>query len=178
MSELVPLTAWAVGGMAGARILPQMIAPTYNTGYLGYGLNIAATLGLSWLGGKFAGTRAAQGLLVGGFVGTAARILADWLGASNPIGGALSGDLDFDMGFYIPNSFPLPTTGSGPFLLQPGMTGSPSYSGGIAAALPAAVAAQTASSPQGSAANPTAAQINDSMSAHSTPRAWSTPWAA
>ena len=61
MSELVPLTAWAVGGMAGARILPQMLAPSYNQGWTGYGLNIVTTLGLSWLGGKFAGTRRRRG---------------------------------------------------------------------------------------------------------------------
>ena len=41
MSELVPLTAWAVGGMAGARILPQMLAPSYNQGWTGYGLNVS-----------------------------------------------------------------------------------------------------------------------------------------
>lgn len=180
MSELVPLTAWAVGGMAGARILPQMLAPSYNQGWTGYGLNVLTTLGLSWLGGKFAGTRAAQGLLVGGFVGTAARILADMLGGTSTIGGALSGDLDFDLGFYIPNSFPLPTTGQGPYLLQPGITGAPSAAGGV----PTQVMLPP-TTPQAAAAaggNPTAAQLSAgtaAMSSHGdTPRAWGTPWAA
>jgi hypothetical protein len=35
------------------------------------------------------------------------------------------------LSFYIPNSFPLPTTGRAPFLLQPGVTGRPSYNGGV-----------------------------------------------
>ena len=179
MSELVPLTAWAVGGMAGARILPQMLAPGYNTGWTGYGLNIVTTLGLSWLGGKFAGTRAAQGLLVGGFVGTAARILADWLGGTSAIGGALSGDLDFDLGFYIPNSFPLPTTGQGPYLLQPGITGAPSAAGGVPTVVPLPPATAQATAAAGG--NPTAAQLSAGtaqMHGGDTPGAWRTPWAA
>jgi hypothetical protein len=35
------------------------------------------------------------------------------------------------LNFYIPNSFPLPTTGRAPWLLQPGATGRPSYNGGV-----------------------------------------------
>jgi hypothetical protein len=175
VSELLPLTAWAVGGMAGARILPQMVLPTYNSGWTGYGLNIATSLGLSWIGGKFAGARAAQGLLVGGFVGTAARILSDWLGATNPVGGALMGDLDFDMGFYIQNNFPLPTTGSGEFLLQPGVAGAPMQAGGVPAyvALPAAGGS--------AAAGPSAASIasgTQAMPGGQSVNAWRSPWAA
>lgn len=182
LNELVPLTAWAVGGMAGARIIPQLVLPNYNQGWTGYGLNILTTIGLSWVGSKFAGTRAAQGLLVGGFVGTAARMLADWLGGSSTLGGALSGDLDFDLGFYINNSFPLPTTGQGPFLLQPGVTGAPMAAGGIptVAALPAA--APSASSAAATAGGGvTAAQLSvgmQNMHSGDTPNAWKSAWAA
>jgi hypothetical protein len=161
MRDLLPLTAWAVAGMAGARILPQMLAPGYNTGITGYGLNAATSVALSWAGGKFAGARAAQGLLVGGLVGLAARVLSDFLGGSSVVGGALAGDLDFDLGFYIPNTFPLPTTGSGPYLLNPGVTGSPSVSGIQAA--------------------PSAAQLSavtSGGSSHQTPERWSKGWAA
>jgi hypothetical protein len=35
------------------------------------------------------------------------------------------------LSFYIPNSFPLPTTGRGPFLFQPGVCGRPAYNGGL-----------------------------------------------
>lgn len=174
MSELVPLTAWAVAGMAGTRILPQMLAPQYNSGLGGYGLNFVTAVALSWLGGKFAGSRASQGLLVGGMVGLAARILSDTLGGSSALGGALAGDLDFDLGFYIQNSFPLPTTGSGPYLLQPGISASPSVAGGLPAMPSAATVAANA------AGQPSAAQLAAATSAgtHDTPRAWSSPWAA
>lgn len=176
MSELVPLTAWAVAGMAGTRILPQMLAPQYNTGLGGYGLNFVTAVGLSWLGGKFAGARASQGLLVGGMVGLAARILADTLGGSSALGGALAGDLDFDMGFYIQNTFPLPTTGSGPYLLQPGVNSSPSVSG--LSTMP--VVPSAAAGAANAAGQPSAAQLAAATSAgtHDTPRAWSSPWAA
>jgi len=35
------------------------------------------------------------------------------------------------LSFYIPNTFALPTTGRGPFLLQPGVTGRPMQAGGV-----------------------------------------------
>jgi hypothetical protein len=35
------------------------------------------------------------------------------------------------LGYYIVNSYPLPTTGRGPFLLQPGANGVPAVSGGM-----------------------------------------------
>lgn len=181
LNELVPLTAWAVGGMAGARILPQLLAPSYNSGWTGYGLNILTTIGLSWVGQKFAGTRAAQGLLVGGFVGTAARMLADWLGGSSMLGGALSGDLDFDLGFYINNTFPLPTTGQGPFLLQPGVQGAPMAAGGVPTAIPLPAAPPSASSAAATAGGGvTAAQLSQGMQQmhQDVPSAWRSAWAA
>jgi hypothetical protein len=176
MSELLPLTAWAVAGMAGTRIIPQMVLPQYNQGIGGYGLNFVTAIGLSWIGGKFAGSRAGQGILVGGMVGLAARILSDTLGGSSALGGALAGDLDFDLGFYIQNSFPLPTTGSGPFLLQPGMNSSPSVSG--LATLPPVASAQAAAA--NASGQPSAAQLASATATgmDATPRAWASPWAA
>lgn len=35
------------------------------------------------------------------------------------------------LAFYSPNTFPLPTAGRGPFLLQPGMMGRPMANGGV-----------------------------------------------
>lgn len=176
MSELVPLTAWAVAGMAGTRIIPQMVAPQYNTGIGGYGLNFVTAVGLSWVGGKFAGSRASQGILVGGMVGLAARILSDTLGGSSMLGGGLSSDLDFDLGFYIQNNFPLPTTSQGPYLLAPGVNSSPSVSG-IATMPPVQSAAAAAANASG---QPSAAQLASATAGgtHDTPRAWSSPWAA
>ena len=177
LGDLVPLTAWAIGGMAGTRIIPQMVMPGSNTGLYGYGMNFVTAVGLSWLGGKFAGSRASQGLLVGGMVALASRILTDTLGTSGTFGGALAGDLDFDLGFYINNTFPLPTTGSGPFLLQPGVTGSPSASGGGAIALPPAAPGSASQAGGGVTASQIAAGTTASEMGASSP-AWRSPWAA
>jgi hypothetical protein len=183
MGELIPLTAWAIGGMAGTRIIPQMVLPQYNSGLGGYGLNLVAAVGLSWLGGKFAGTRAAQGLLVGGMVGLAARMLSDALGSSTAGAWGLSGDLDFDLGFYIPNSFAVPTTGQGPYLLQPGITGSPMASGGMpmAAALPPASAAAGtpgAGAPSAAALAAATAPAAGGGGGGQEPNRWHNSWAA
>ncbi len=178
LGELVPLAGWAVAGMAGTRILPQMLMPGSNTGITGYGINALTAVGLSWVGGKFAGPRAAQGLLVGGIVALAARILSDTLGASSTFGSALVGDLDFDLGFYIPNTYSVPTAGQGPYLLNPGVMGSPMSAGGVIPALPAAGgAAAAAASAPGSAGNPSAAQLSAPGAVHE-PKSGSSPWAA
>jgi hypothetical protein len=177
LSDLVPLTAWAIGGMAGTRILPQMLLPGSNTGLSGYGMNFATAVALSWLGGKFAGSRASQGLLVGGMVALASRILTDTLGTSGTFGGALAGDLDFDLGFYINNSFPLPTSGSGAFLLQPGVTGLPTASGGGAIALPPAAPGSASQAGGGVTAGQIAAGTTASEMGAASP-AWRSPWAA
>lgn len=180
LGELVTLTGWAVAGMAGTRILPQMVLPSYNSGITGYGLNAATAIGLSWLGGKFAGARAAQGLLIGGMVGLATRILTDMLGSSQAGAWGLSGDLDFDLGFYIPNTFAVPTTGSGPYLLNPGVVGSPMNAGGVAAAIAPASAGGTAAATGGGV---TAAQLaamtqGPSGNSNTDPSAWRSNWAA
>jgi hypothetical protein len=164
--------------MMVTRIGPQMLLPTYNTGFSGYGLNAATAVLASWSVGKFFGSRASQGVLIGGFVALGSRMLTDWLGTSGTFGGALAGDLDFDLGFYINNSFPLPTTGSGPFLLQPGMTGSPTASGGGAAiALPPAAAGSASQAGGGVTAGQIAAGTTASEMGASSP-AWRSPWAA
>lgn len=36
------------------------------------------------------------------------------------------------LSFYVPNSYAVPTTGRGPYLLQPGITGRPCANGGLA----------------------------------------------
>lgn len=182
-SEILPLTLWGVGGMAGARILPQMLLPSYNNGFIGYGLNIAATLAMSWAAKFFGAPRASKGLLVGGFIGTAARAVSDFLGGSSMVGGALAGDLDFDLGFYIPNTFAVPTAGQGPYLLNPGVTGSPSMNGGMAAPPVVAVApGSTGSAATAQGSQMTAAQLSASMNASgggmNDPGRWQSPWAA
>jgi len=72
------------------------------------------------------------------------------------------------MGYYIENSFPLPTSGNGPYLLNSGYSGSPMASGNVGGgqmALPAAGAvAATAGAASGGSAD--------------TPARWADRWAA
>lgn len=184
MGDLVALTGWAVAGMAGTRIIPQMVLPNYNSGIAGYGLNFVTAVGLSWLGGKFGGTKAAQGLLVGGMVGLATRILTDMLGSTQAGAWGLSGDLDFDLGFYIPNTFSVPTTGQGPFLLNPGVYGAPMQAGGVPGGMtpaiaPAAASTQAAAAGGGvTAAQLSAATFSPSGNLPNDPSAWRSNWAA
>lgn len=42
------------------------------------------------------------------------------------------------LGYYAANPFPLPTTGQGPFLLQPGVMATPAQAGGLSAFNPRA----------------------------------------
>lgn len=138
-SELLPLAGWAIVGGVTTRAVPQAILREKNTGWMGYLANAATAIGSSMLLGKFFGKRAAVGVLIGGTVGVASRMITDFFGPK-VLDVGLSGDLDFDLGFYLPNSFPLPTTGTGPYLLNPGQTGMPSAAGGVPGAPIAVVA--------------------------------------
>jgi hypothetical protein len=184
MNELIALTGWAVVGMAGTRVIPQMVLPSYNSGIAGYGLNFATALGLSWIGGKFGGSRAAQGILIGGMVGLATRVLTDMLGSTQAGAWGLSGDLDFDLGFYVPNTFAVPTTGQGPFLLNPGVVGSPMQAGGVPAPMTPAIAPASAGGAAAAtgggvtAAQLAAATYSPSGNLPNDPGAWRSNWAA
>jgi hypothetical protein len=108
---------WGTAGGVAALAAPGLIAASYNTGWTGYLLNGATAWAGSFLVSKMAGPKAGADFFVGGLVATGLRIFNNFFGSSFPVG--LSGG----MGFYIPNSFPLPTTGSGPFLLNSGYEG-------------------------------------------------------
>lgn len=127
------LLMWGTFGAVGSLSLPGVVASQYNTGMIGYALNGAT----AWLGGmligKFAGPQAGSHFMAGGLIATGLRIFNNFFGSSFPIG--LSGD---GMGYYIENSFPLPTSGQGPYLLNPGYGGSPMQS--VQATSPQAVA--------------------------------------
>jgi hypothetical protein len=88
------------------RAIPQMLAPTYNVGWTGYGLN-ALTGGLgAWLLGKF-NRRAGQGAWIGMIVAVGQRIISEQFGAGSAgATGGMSGDLDFDLGYYLSDPFP------------------------------------------------------------------------
>jgi len=146
LGEVFTMTAAGVVNGIATRSIPQMVLGANNQGIVGYGANAGTAfigaLVAKWIGGQ----RAAIGAIVGGFAAVAQRIVSDLMGSK--LGDLnLSGDLDFDLSFYIGNSFPVPTAGTGPYLLNAGYAGSPMASiaaGGVPvvpAALPAAAAA-------------------------------------
>jgi hypothetical protein len=137
--DLLKVGLWAIGGGVVTRVVPQQFLGANNTGVMGYAANAATGVAASWLASKFAGDKAGQGVLIGSFVALGSRIVSDLFGPSSLLGGGLNGDLAYDLGFYINNSFPLPTSGSGPYLLNSGYSGSPSMNGGMMSA-PAVVA--------------------------------------
>lgn len=144
--DLLEMTAYGLAGFIGARAIPQALLGASNAGIMGYGANGVATVALSWLLGKVS-PKAGSGALIGGSIATVARILSDMLG-QQAFGGAL-GDLQYDLGFYINNTFPVPTTGQGPYLLNPGVTGQPTANGGVQAPI---VITPASSSPTAQAA--------------------------
>ena len=154
MSELLAMTGGGVANGIITRSVPQLVLGAGNTGVVGYGANAAAAVAGAWLIKSMFGHKAGTGAIVGGFTALAQRIMQDLVGSKlGDLG--LSGDLDFDLGFYIGNSFPLPTAGNGPFLLNSGYSGGPMPSvsvGGpaiVPAALPAGAAAATADAQAG-----------------------------
>lgn len=116
---------WAGGGalLNGiiARALPQTLAPQYNVGWTGYGMNvIAGSLG-AWAIGKL-NKRAGQGAWIGMIVAVGQRIIAEKFGAGSAGAAAgMQGDLDFDLGYYLDDPFPLAQgPGGGPYAAFPG----------------------------------------------------------
>jgi len=101
---------WLGGGALAngviARSIPQMLAPQYNVGLMGYGMNaLVGGLG-AWLAGRF-NRRAGQGAWIGLIVALGQRIIAEKFGAGSAGASAgMSGDLDFDLGYYVSDPFP------------------------------------------------------------------------
>ncbi len=106
------------------RAIPQNVPQlqAYNTGMVGYGLNIATGALGAWGIGKFVSRRAAQGAWIGMIVAVGQRIISDNFGAgAGAQSGGLSGDLDMDLGYYVEGSFPYPQGSSaGPYARLPG----------------------------------------------------------
>ena len=118
-------------GFFGSRFIPQnlpMLAQ-YNTGFMGYGLNALTGLGISWALGKFWNRQAGVGALVGTGLAVLSRIVVEQFGTATPsatttapssAAPGVSGDMDFDLGYYISDRFPYPQGSGGPFDAYPG----------------------------------------------------------
>jgi hypothetical protein len=129
----------------GFSLTVPSLVPTWNTGWTGVLLNGAAAWGGSMLVSKFLGPAKGRDFFVGGLIAAGMRAMNQLLGGTTF---GLNG-----MGFYVQNSYPLPTTGSGPFLLNPGYEGSQPMASVAAGATPAAIAA-AAAAPSGAVDEP------------------------
>lgn len=134
-TEFLETSAFALLGGIATRAIPQAIAPTYNQGLVGYGLNAVTVAALSWLGGKWR-KAAGLGIGIGGVVMLGGRIIQDYFGkqlvtfglidtsTGTPAGATAvtapaastsslsQGDLAFDLRGYKTTYFPLPSAGS------------------------------------------------------------------
>ena len=118
--EVGVLSAGAIAGGLGARIIPQSVLPTYNTGWIGYGLNLIVAFLGKWLIDRFAKMpRLGLGWAVGGVVMTVGRIVSDQWGktvvtfGSGMSGLGYRGDAAFDLrgmgATYAKSGTPQPT---------------------------------------------------------------------
>lgn len=142
--DLGGLVLWGTGGAVATRVVPRMVLGTSDTGFMGYGANAAVALLGGMLVGKMAGSQAGSKFTAGGVISLALRVVSDFFGSSLT---GLNG-----MEYYIENNFPLPTTGQGPYLLNPGYNGAPMMSvqaGPSPVAQAAAAAAAASAAPAG-----------------------------
>ena len=175
--DLISEGIGVVAGAAGSRILPQMILGSNNTGIVGYGANAASGIGISWLLRSFS-PRLAHGAMLGTVASIAMRVISDLWG-QNALTGGLTGDLGGDLGFYVNNSFPLPTAGNGPMLLNPGYSGGPTMSmalPGVPAVVTTPAGTQAVSA--GSAGGANAALATATSGPAAPAGVWQNPWAA
>lgn len=115
--DILKTAAWAIAGGVATRALPQMFLSQYNTGLMGYGLNLLTAAGSAWVAERFLGSNASRGILIGGLVMLGGRIISDYFGKDVvTFGGGLLGaygDPSFDLGLYEPNQFVVPTVSEG-----------------------------------------------------------------
>lgn len=112
VAELAKIGVYAAIGGVATRSLTQMVLSDKNQGLMGYGANIAASLGLAFLAGKFGGREAMIGVAAGGFSATIMRIWSEKVSGSSAAALTGLGDLDFSgngLGAYVDSGFPLPT---------------------------------------------------------------------
>ena len=112
LTDLLKVGVAAAGGGYGARSVTQLVLQANNTGWMGYGANILATLGLAWLAGKFLGPKIGLGVAAGGISATAIRIWSEKVSQTSPSQLSGLGDLDFSaggLGEYVQASFSVPS---------------------------------------------------------------------
>lgn len=123
---MLRVTGGALVGGIGARAIPENVpfVTQYNTGILGYGLNLFTTFLLAKLGKWASGPKAEEGVWIGGILMTAGRVVTDRFGKTIVSFGAtrLGNDPAFNfhrLGKYVadnlpPLPVPTPYAASGP----------------------------------------------------------------
>lgn len=102
MSGLVTQAAWAIGGAVGSKLLTQAVLGSSNTGWIGYGGNIAAAFALSTATKMvLKNTQAGNAVLLGGVIQTLLRVLID----KTPFGSKVQ---NLGMGDYMAQNFLAP----------------------------------------------------------------------
>lgn len=142
----------AGAGFFGARFIPQNVSmlAQYNSGIAGYALNGLSGFAISVALSKFWSRTAGQYALVGTGLAVLSRIIVEKFGGATPSGAAaMSGDLDFDLGYYVSERFPFPQgAGAGPWDAFPGNPwGGGGYPATAATAVRAGQAAASAALP-------------------------------
>ncbi len=146
---MIKTTLGAFAGYTGARMIPATLLKQYNNGVTGYALNVGAGLLTAWAVGM-ADAQAGQGAVIGTGLAVLSRILVEQF----KIGGAdLSGDMDFDLGYYVSDRFPFAQGAGGPYDTFPGNPSllSPPFPATSAAAVRAGAAAAAAALPAAAA---------------------------
>jgi hypothetical protein len=117
-SRLIPLIGGGAVGALGSRLIPENISflSQYNTGWQGYGLNIATGVALSWAMKKFW----SQDAFVGGLVGTGVAVILRYMSDNSAASPALSGDSTMNLAYYTSDRFPYPQGTDGPYKRFPG----------------------------------------------------------
>ena len=112
VKEVLPIAGWAIAGGVGSSTAVAYLPAQFSAGWMGVLATAGVALALSMLGGKFAGAKAEQGILIGGIVAAGGRAANLLLGKNIVAFTSLKG--------YGPYQFPLPSTsGSGPLLVAP-----------------------------------------------------------
>jgi hypothetical protein len=108
-------TVYLAGGGVSARSLPQLVVPQYNTGWLGYGMNLLTAAATAMLVGKWK-PLASRPWLLGGVAFTLSRMIEDYAGlkilqfAQYTPPFQLAGDPVYGMrGVYAAVNYPLPS---------------------------------------------------------------------
>jgi len=122
--DAMAVSLWAIAGGVATRALPQILLKDGNVGIMGYGANAITAGILAWMADRFVGGNAGRGVLIGGVVMTAGRIISDLFGktlvsfgdvfgTTGTSGLGAHGDPSFDLGVYTPGEFVVPTWSEG-----------------------------------------------------------------